>query len=345
MALIACAECGRQISDRAVACPQCGCPNQPRDLGHPRDEAKTASGSTDERSIVGPAQTRAETTGCLLALILVGLGLVYVLAQAARSGRSVSPDAVAQTSYGAPTSHGKTGGRDCHSALIVESVGDTDARVTVAWFSASDPERSAAAKALLECLGADESATVNLRDPATNEIVYIATRAGAIPTPSERADAGPVLAEPTATSCRTLVADVPKPPFSDRDQAILNEVLSTSEPEDEVFRRMGKKYGISARAAEQAARRAQEGQFSNWGRKRDDAVRKAVACLLERCGLRLMNEPIITGGHVTVMADSSRGATDQMDSLARDILGLPGIATTLIDIRHNGERVGHHRYP
>ena len=31
MALVSCAECGRQISDRAASCPDCGCPiNSPR---------------------------------------------------------------------------------------------------------------------------------------------------------------------------------------------------------------------------------------------------------------------------------------------------------------------------
>lgn len=29
MALVRCGECGRQISDKAPACPQCGCPKPP----------------------------------------------------------------------------------------------------------------------------------------------------------------------------------------------------------------------------------------------------------------------------------------------------------------------------
>ena len=27
MALIKCSECGKEISDRAITCPNCGCPN------------------------------------------------------------------------------------------------------------------------------------------------------------------------------------------------------------------------------------------------------------------------------------------------------------------------------
>lgn len=148
-----------------------------------------------------------------------------------------------------------------------------------------------------------------------------------------------------ATNCDKLVAGLPKQPFSERDQVILSEVLKSSEPEEEVLRRMANKYGITATAAKEAARRAQQGQFSDWGHQRDNAVKKAVACLVEHRGLLLVDSPIVTGGHVTIMVNSGRVATDEMQPLARDILRLPGIASTRIDLRHNGERVAIRDYP
>jgi len=44
MAMIACAECGKSISDRADACPQCGCPvgNLHRDLPGVQTTQKTS---------------------------------------------------------------------------------------------------------------------------------------------------------------------------------------------------------------------------------------------------------------------------------------------------------------
>ena len=145
-------------------------------------------------------------------------------------------------------------------------------------------------------------------------------------------------------SCEEFVAGIPKQPFSERDQEILNEILRTSEPEELVYRRMAKRYGITAAAAEQAARRAHEGQFSRWGRERDDAVKKAVRCYVKQRGLNLLGSPTINGGHVIIMVNSGRVATDEMQPLAQSILRLPGIVLARIDLRHNQKRIALRDY-
>ena len=148
-----------------------------------------------------------------------------------------------------------------------------------------------------------------------------------------------------ATNCEKLIDSIPKQPFSERDQEILNEVLRSSEPEEQVHKRMAKKYGITPDAAKEAAGRAQQGQFSGWGLKRDNAVKKAVRCFVKHQGLRLLNPPMVTGGYVTMMVNSGRLAIDVMQPLAQDILRLPGIASVRIDLRHNKKRVAIRDYP
>lgn len=62
MALVNCEECDKQISDRAAACPACGCPIRPTavpDSAHVKAQAMLAKGS--------PAPTVAKATGLSLA--------------------------------------------------------------------------------------------------------------------------------------------------------------------------------------------------------------------------------------------------------------------------------------
>ena len=145
-------------------------------------------------------------------------------------------------------------------------------------------------------------------------------------------------------SCEEFVAEIPKQPFSERDQEILNEILPRSESEELVYRRMAKKYGITAAAAEQAARRAHEGQFSRWGRERDEAVKKAVRCYVKQRGLYLLGPPTVSGGQVIIKVNSGRVATDEMQPLAQNILRLPGIVLARIDLRNNQKRIALRDY-
>ncbi len=54
MALIDCAECGRQVSDKAAACPSCGCPV----ASGPRSQAEPTSTSLPPNSMPEPARAK-----------------------------------------------------------------------------------------------------------------------------------------------------------------------------------------------------------------------------------------------------------------------------------------------
>ncbi|CAH0175147.1 hypothetical protein SRABI81_01321 [Stenotrophomonas lactitubi] len=76
MALVACEECGRQISDQAEACPNCGRPNRPRPVAIP---AQGSNGSSDRRK-----------TGCAV-VVLIGAVAVLVAMCSPRSDHTPSP--------------------------------------------------------------------------------------------------------------------------------------------------------------------------------------------------------------------------------------------------------------
>jgi TM2 domain-containing membrane protein YozV len=59
MALISCRECGKQISDQAVACPNCGVPNRP-------------GRTPDPVSVIAP---KSRSMAILWAMLLGGIGI------------------------------------------------------------------------------------------------------------------------------------------------------------------------------------------------------------------------------------------------------------------------------
>jgi hypothetical protein len=71
MALVSCQECNNQISDKAAACPQCGCPPEGTVISLPRNEYK----SSDNTSSSGGCATIFGG----IAMIAVG-GLVCLIA-------------------------------------------------------------------------------------------------------------------------------------------------------------------------------------------------------------------------------------------------------------------------
>ena len=99
MALIDCEECGRQVSDKATACPNCGAPIGEIDTGYrdadgkPRApynweikrDALTAAQVAESRRIAPPTQPKS-ASGCGVfwavvgALLFVFIGLPIILA-------------------------------------------------------------------------------------------------------------------------------------------------------------------------------------------------------------------------------------------------------------------------
>ena len=81
MALITCSECGKEYSDKAPACPNCGCPTQPGEVApvsspKAKEQPKAASG-------VKPAGC---ATGCgVFLLLLIGLASIGVLTESSDS--------------------------------------------------------------------------------------------------------------------------------------------------------------------------------------------------------------------------------------------------------------------
>src|SRR4051812_41899682 len=67
MALIKCGECGREVSDKATACPQCGAPIQPQ----------ASIPLTREASPPAPKAKTRPVFYVLLGVIAVGCFLVY----------------------------------------------------------------------------------------------------------------------------------------------------------------------------------------------------------------------------------------------------------------------------
>lgn len=86
MALIDCPECSRQISDKAAACPHCGCPAkaaQPEPVKPPSDPPAQA-----------PVQQNAAQQGCaVLILFAVLIAGVFACCNACDSQTREAPGA------------------------------------------------------------------------------------------------------------------------------------------------------------------------------------------------------------------------------------------------------------
>ena len=76
MALITCPDCGKQLSDQATACPNCGHPFR---VGTP---AKVED--TNAKGFLGKPGTGTHTLNVTCAVILVGIVLLVVLMVALR---------------------------------------------------------------------------------------------------------------------------------------------------------------------------------------------------------------------------------------------------------------------
>lgn len=74
MALIKCTECGKEISDKAAACPHCGCP--------------ILSSSIPSPSIEAPPKKKGH--GCLVSIIIVFLLFCFGLSVGLSQGRKVT---------------------------------------------------------------------------------------------------------------------------------------------------------------------------------------------------------------------------------------------------------------
>ena len=95
MALIKCPECGREISDKATACPGCGCPvvPAPEPEAPPEQLAPDAIQATLPEQPAQPAPVQATTPaqtkriGCLtLVVIVVVVALIMAVARSCSGG-------------------------------------------------------------------------------------------------------------------------------------------------------------------------------------------------------------------------------------------------------------------
>jgi uncharacterized membrane protein YvbJ len=72
MAIISCPECGKQISDRAAECPQCGCP-----INVSVVEKKDTNVNSQTKVVVEPKEgcflqtLNAGCAGCMIIIIIV----------------------------------------------------------------------------------------------------------------------------------------------------------------------------------------------------------------------------------------------------------------------------------
>lgn len=94
MALIKCPECGREISDQAAACPQCGFP-----ISAARSEP--AEESAPPAPVTTATAGKSSAKGCGTALLIVFLGfialvvMVFVLGTSGSKDTKIDPQAVA----------------------------------------------------------------------------------------------------------------------------------------------------------------------------------------------------------------------------------------------------------
>lgn len=80
MALIACAECGNQVSDKASACPKCGAPTASTPIQAPPIASQSvAPQPVAPQSVAAPAPSRKVSPGFKVAIVLLALagGGVY----------------------------------------------------------------------------------------------------------------------------------------------------------------------------------------------------------------------------------------------------------------------------
>lgn len=74
MALIQCPECKREISDKAAACPQCGCPQSEFHLSN---ELPALSPKTHQEQKKSPSPVKM---GCLKGLLFVMIAILFLAA-------------------------------------------------------------------------------------------------------------------------------------------------------------------------------------------------------------------------------------------------------------------------
>jgi hypothetical protein len=83
MALAPCPECGREISDRAPACPHCGCPRAARDASRaiaPRTERIPVVASAPEERVIWVEQPSRWSLACGFCLgVLLAIGSLFCL--------------------------------------------------------------------------------------------------------------------------------------------------------------------------------------------------------------------------------------------------------------------------
>lgn len=81
MALIKCPECGKEISDKAASCPQCGCPvKKPEHTNHLFDNVEsTKNVMTDAKGMVITDAKPKQKKGGLGKKILIGVGIVFLI--------------------------------------------------------------------------------------------------------------------------------------------------------------------------------------------------------------------------------------------------------------------------
>lgn len=84
MSLIKCPECGREISDQATACPQCGFP-----LSKPESAAAAPAPPTETEP---KSAAKSSAKGCGTALLIVFLGFIALVVMVIVIGASGSKD-------------------------------------------------------------------------------------------------------------------------------------------------------------------------------------------------------------------------------------------------------------
>lgn len=77
MALIKCKECGKEISDKATACPHCGCPVQTTDEAKVEVQGTTNIKTADQQQNMSALGKKKKGHGCLVPIIIV---LAFVVA-------------------------------------------------------------------------------------------------------------------------------------------------------------------------------------------------------------------------------------------------------------------------
>jgi uncharacterized protein (TIGR03067 family) len=99
MALLQCPECGRQFSDRATACPQCGLPTRYLTKGEPGTPKGTPPRHDDDLPPRRPRnKARRTNTGLIIGLSVgggvLGVGLILLIILLATGGRQSDHDLI-----------------------------------------------------------------------------------------------------------------------------------------------------------------------------------------------------------------------------------------------------------